>query len=164
MLIEPIVNNGEVDSIGVEWNAKYKITNDLAVNADYSYINADPRPNFETNGGYERNLSLGMSKHQVDSGLAYTKNDLTVDVYEKWISRYTDTMDEQIAGKIMKFCSYWKTILRVAYAFRIPGIGMKKKDAEVEFVANDLIGANVVESPHGYIREPDIYGGIKIKF
>jgi iron complex outermembrane receptor protein len=164
VLYEPTVNNGSLRSIGVEWDAKYKITDDLSANADYAYINAQPRPNFEEGGGYERHQSLDLSKNVVGGGFSYTKNDLTVDTYEKWICGYTDTMDTQIVGNTMKFPSYWKTTLRVAYAFRMPGTRMKNKDVEVEFVANDLIGAHVVESPHGYVREPDIYGGLKIKF
>jgi iron complex outermembrane receptor protein len=161
---EPIINNGSVYSTGIELDAKYKLTDDLAVKSDYTYINAAPRPNFDNDGGYERNQSLGMSKHQFGLGLSYTKNPLTLDIYVKWISKYIDTQDSQIAGQILKFPSYWKPSLRVAYAFKMPGMKMKERDAEVELVANDLFGANTVESPHRYIREPDIFAGLKVKF
>jgi iron complex outermembrane receptor protein len=161
---EPVINNGSVYSTGVELNAKYKLTDDLMVNSDYTYTNAAPRPNFDEGGGYERNQSLGMSKHQVGLGLSYTKNPWTLDIYVKWISKYIDTQDSQIAGETLKFPSYWKSYLRLAYAFKMPGMRMAERDAEVELIANDLFGANTVESPHRYMREPSIFAGLKIKF
>jgi hypothetical protein len=54
--------------------------------------------------------------------------------------------------------------VRAAYAFRMPGMKMKNKDVELELVANDFVHANAIESPHKYIREPDIFAGLKIKF
>ena len=91
--------------------------------------------------------------------MSYTKNAWTVDLYAKWIDKFTDTATG--AGKIP---SYWNSTIRVAYAFKMPGMRMKENDAEVELVGNDLFGSHTVESSNLYIRQPDAYIGLKIKF
>ena len=154
-----ILNNGSVKTIGLEWSGEYAITKALSAKADYTVVSADKCPDFDEAAGYARAQSLNLSRHQIGTGLSYTKNDLMLDAYIKWISGYMD------AGEATgKYPSYWKTMLRAAYKFRMPGMKMDEKDAEFELVANDIVHANVAESPHQYIRQPDIYAGIKIKF
>jgi outer membrane receptor protein involved in Fe transport len=156
---QPIINNGTTDYMGLEWEATYKLSDRLMINSDYALIMANPDPSYDFAGGATRGQSLNLSNHQIGMGCDYTKNDLTLGVYFKWISKYIDA-----AEGTWKKPSYWKTTFRAAYAFKIPGMKMKEKDAEVELVVNDLMGAHVVESPHKYIRQPDVYAGVKVKF
>ncbi|MBF0595156.1 MAG: TonB-dependent receptor [Candidatus Omnitrophica bacterium] len=152
-------NNGTVYSYGTELETSYKLTDHLSLLSDMALINAESRPNYDVDANYARGQSANLSKYQFGAGVKYTKNALTLDAYAKWISKYTD-----IAEGTGKYPSYWNTTLRAAYAFRMPGMRMKEKDAELELVANDLVGANTVESPHKYVRQPDVYAGLKIKF
>jgi len=155
----PILNNGSVNTVGSETEFSYKLTEELSAKADYTYTDAMNKPEFDTDAPYARAQALNLSKHQIGSGLSYTKNDLTLDSYVKWISKYTDAGES--TGKIP---SYWKTSARAAYAFKMPGMKMKEKDAEFELVANDFVHANAIESPHKYMRQPEVYAGLKIKF
>ena len=155
----PVTNDGSVYTYGTELSAKYKLTEDLSVNGDYTFTNANPDMNFDPSVGYARAYSLDMSKHQAGVGLDYTKNSWTIDLYAKWIDKYTDT-----ALNTGKYPSYWNSTIRVAYAFKMPFMKMKENDAEFELVGNDLFGAHTVESTNLYVRQPDAYAGLKIKF
>jgi len=155
----PVSNNGQLHTYGAELSASYKLTEDLTLKGDYTFTNCDPIMNNDPGTGYARAYSLNLSKHQAGSGLSYTKNAWTIDLYAKWISKYTDTA---VTG--MKFPSYWDSTIRVAYAFKMPFMKMKENDAEFEVVGNDLFGAHTVESSNLYIRQPDAYAGLKVKF
>ena len=155
----PVTNDGSVYTYGTELSAKYKLTEDLSINGDYTFTNANPDMNFDPSVGYARAYSLDMSKHQAGVGLSYTKNSWTIDLYAKWIDKYTDT-----ALNTGKYPSYWNSTIRVAYAFKMPFMKMKENDAEFELVGNDLFGAHTVESTNLYQRQPDAYAGLKVKF
>jgi len=154
-----VINNGTVYSVGEELELSYKLTNDLSLKSDYTYINAASRSGIDPYSGYYLAPSQNMSKHQVGLGASYTRNAWTIDAYAKWVDKYTDSGEG--TGKIP---SYWEPTIRLAYAFKFPGMKMKEKDASIELVASDFMGARSVESPHQYVREPLIYSGLKIKF
>ena len=155
----PVTNDGTLYTYGAELSAKYKLTQDLSLNGDYTFTNANPDMNFDPSAGYARAYSLDISKHQAGVGLSYTKNSWTIDLYAKWIDKYTDTV--LATGK---YPSYWDSTIRVAYSFKMPFMKMKENDAEFELVGNDLFGAHTIEASNLYIRQPDAYAGLKVKF
>ena len=162
----PVVynNDGSLRTIGVEWDGSYKLTDDLALKSDYTYANADPKAVQNPISVSAQNLLL--SKHQVGLGLDYIKDRWTIDFYAKWISKYINPTTSAFQN-YRKFPSYYKTTVRVAYAFKIPGMRMKENDAEFEVIGNDFIGGNTIEGAginRTLFREPDVYAGLKVKF
>lgn len=109
--------------------------------------------------GEEKNVAYTLSKHMIGLGMDYSKNGFIIGLYLKWDSKYTD-----YARGSGKHHSYVESNLRVAYTFKMPFMKMKKRDAEFEVVANDIFGSRAVEATSQYVRQPDVYAGLKIKF
>jgi iron complex outermembrane receptor protein len=160
-------NNGSLQTMGVEWDGTYRLSDDLSIKSDYTYTNARPKADHDPLfAASEHSL---ISKHQFGLGLDYVKGRWTVDVYGKWISKFTYPVTTGL-WQYRKFPSYYKAMLRVAYAFKIPGMKMDGNNAELEVVANDFLdahssqGEGVGLSGGALFVEPDVYAGIKIKF
>lgn len=168
-------NNGSLRTMGVELNESYRLSQELCIKSDYTYTEA--RPHADHDPLFAASQHTLLSKHQLGFGLDYVKDRWTIDLYGKWHSKFTYPVTTGL-WTYRKFPSYYTATIRVAYAFKIPGMKMQTNDAELELVANDFLDAHNAQGegvglPGGssggasggsLFVEPDVYAGLKIKF
>ncbi|MBF0485025.1 MAG: TonB-dependent receptor [Candidatus Omnitrophica bacterium] len=154
-------NDGRITTLGAEFDAKYNISKDFMVMADYSYIapQGDPDSNSRI---IQQNVNY-VSTHAIGTGLRYTLNKWSFDAYAKYFSKYTyegGYFTPVQNGTNQKMHGYWDNTLRLGYTFKIG-----KNDAEAELVGQNIFGsAGLYESFDQYLVKPEVYAGMKVKF
>ncbi|MBF0595029.1 MAG: TonB-dependent receptor [Candidatus Omnitrophica bacterium] len=152
---------GSLTTLGTEISAKLNITKELMWLADYGYITPYGNPDSRSHSLQE--AATYVSTHTIGSGLRFTKNQWTFDVYGKYFSKYIyQSKDGNILapGTGTKEKGYWDNTLRLGYKFRLG-----KTDAEAELVGQNLFGGpGQYQTYDRYLVQKEVYAGLKIDF
>lgn len=159
-------NNGKMTSTGFELDGQYALNDHLSFYGDYTYLHQQTYADNHAQYYYFDFLEQKFSKHQIGFGLRWSKERWKWDLYVKWHDgfRQPASVDGLLSPLSEEYPGYFKTKIRVSYAFRMPGTAEDDDNAELELVLNDLFGDNVNESEANYYREPDVWIGLKVKF